>query len=69
MGKLTKGQGQKNMQLVEAAGSKIEVTLVNKLFARGHRYRKRNSKMFEQPNFSFGKYKITIFADGGVLAR
>lgn len=64
MDKLTKEQRRKNMQAVKATGSKIEVTLAKLLFARGHRYRKNDPKVFGRPDFTFGKYKIAIFVDG-----
>ena len=64
MDKLTKEQRQKNMQAVKATGSKIEVALAKLLFARGHRYRKNNPKVFGKPDITFSKYKIAIFVDG-----
>lgn len=64
MDKLTKEQRRKNMRAVKATGSKIEVTLAKLLFARGHRYRKNNQKVFGKPDLTFSKYKIAIFVDG-----
>ena len=64
MDKLTKEQRKKNMQAVKAVGSKIEVALAKLLFARGHRYRKNDPKVFGKPDITFKKLKIAIFIDG-----
>ena len=64
MDKLTKEQGQKNMQAVKATGSKIEIALTKMLFARGHRYRKNDKTVFGKPDLTFKKHKIAVFIDG-----
>ena len=61
--KLTPAQRRKNMQAVKSKGSKIEVLLQKKLWAKGYRYRKNNKKVFGKPDITFAKYKLAIFAD------
>jgi DNA (cytosine-5)-methyltransferase 1 len=64
MDKLSKEQRRKNMQAVRAVGSKIEMILAKKLFARGCRYRKNDKTVFGKPDLTLKKYKIAIFVDG-----
>lgn len=63
MNPLTKDQRKRNMQAVKSSGSAIERRLGQALWARGHRYRKNNRKVFGKPDFTFAKYKIAIFVD------
>jgi len=64
MDKLTIEQRRKNMQAVKSKDSKIEVKLGKALWKKGLRYRKNNKKVFGKPDFTFKKYKISIFVDG-----
>jgi DNA mismatch endonuclease Vsr len=63
MDKLTKEQRSRNMQAIKASGSKIETTLAKALFAKGHRYRKNDKKIFGKPDLTFKKYRIAVFID------
>lgn len=63
MDNLTPEQRQRNMQAIKCKGSKIENTLAKALWARGHRYRKNNKKVFGKPDFTFKKFRIAIFVD------
>jgi len=60
---LTPEQRQKNMQAIKNKDTKIEKLLAKALWAKGYRYRKNNKTVFGKPDFTFRKYKITIFCD------
>ena len=60
---LTPEQRRKNMQAIKNKDTKIEKLLAKALWAKGYRYRKNNKTVFGKPDFTFRKYKITIFCD------
>lgn len=64
MDKLTKEQRKKNMQANKSTGTKPEIMLAKALFARGHRYRKNDKKVFGHPDLIFKKIKLAVFVDG-----
>jgi DNA mismatch endonuclease (patch repair protein) len=43
---LTPEQRRRNMQAIKSKATKAEVTFSKALWARGHRYRKNNMKIF-----------------------
>lgn len=60
----SKEQRSKNMRAIKSKGTKMEVKLAKELWKKGHRYRKNNTKIFGNPDFTFKRYKIAIFVDG-----
>jgi DNA mismatch endonuclease (patch repair protein) len=61
---LTPEQRRRNMQAIKNKATKAEVALAKALWARGHRYRKNNKKIFGNPDLTFAKCKLAIFIDG-----
>lgn len=64
MDKLTPEQRRKAMQANTSKGTQIELKLAKALFARGHRYRKNNKKIYGKPDLTFRQIKLAIFIDG-----
>lgn len=60
---LTKEQRRRNMQAIKGKETVIEIKLAKALWARGHRYRKNDKKVFGKPDITFKKYKIAVFVD------
>ena len=61
---LTKEQRRRNMQAIKSKNTKAEIALAKVLWAKGHRYRKHNKKIFGNPDLTFSKCKLAIFVDG-----
>lgn len=61
---LTSEQRRRNMQAIKSKATKAEVTLARALWARGHRYRKNNKKIFGSSDLTFARCKLAIFIDG-----
>lgn len=59
----TKEQRSRNMRAIRSTNTKMEVALAKALWARGHRYRKNDQKIFGRPDLTFKHYKIAIFVD------
>ena len=64
MDKFSKEQRSFIMSKIRGKDTKEERLLAKALWARGHRYRKNNKKVFGTPDITFKKYKIAIFIDG-----
>lgn len=64
MDRITPEQRRRNMQANKATGTKPELLLAKKLFAKGYRYRKNNKSVFGKPDLTFKKLKLAIFVDG-----
>jgi DNA mismatch endonuclease (patch repair protein) len=61
---LTPEQRRRNMQAIKSKETKAEVIFRKALWARGHRYRKNNKKVFGNPDITFKKCKVAVFVDG-----
>ena len=61
---LTPEQRRRNMQAIRSRETKAEIALARALWARGHRYRKNNRKIFGKPDLTFARCKLAIFVDG-----
>ena len=60
---LTKEQRRRNMQAIKCKETKIEIKLAKGLWARGHRYRKNDKKVFGKPDLTFNRIKLALFVD------
>lgn len=63
MDKLTPEQRRKNMQAIKSKGSKIEIILSKALWARGHRYRKNDKRIYGKPDLTLKRHNLVIFVD------
>jgi len=61
---LTPEQRRRNMQAIKSKETKAEISLAKALWAKGHRYRKNNKKIFGNPDLTFSKCRLAIFVDG-----
>jgi DNA mismatch endonuclease (patch repair protein) len=61
---LTPEQRRRNMQAIKSKETKAEILLAKALWAKGHRYRKHNKKVFGNPDLTFAKCRVAIFVDG-----
>lgn len=59
----TPEQRSRNMRAIKSKNTKMEVRLAKALWARGHRYRKHNKRVYGKPDLTFKKYKLAIFID------
>ncbi|MDV6169507.1 very short patch repair endonuclease [Flavobacterium sp. DG1-102-2] len=64
MDKFSKEKRSFIMSRIKGKDTKDEKLLAKALWARGHRYRKNNKKVFGTPDLTFRKHKIAIFVDG-----
>ena len=51
------------MRAIRSTNTKMEVALAKALWARGHRYRKNDKKVFGQPDLTLKRHKLAIFVD------
>lgn len=59
----TKEQRSRNMRAIRSTNTKMEVALSKALWARGHRYRKNDRKVFGRPDIAIRRYKLAVFVD------
>ncbi|MGD9561951.1 MAG: very short patch repair endonuclease [Pyrinomonadaceae bacterium] len=59
----TTEQRSRNMKAIRSTNTKMEVALAKALWARGHRYRKNDKKVFGRPDLTFKRHKLAIFVD------
>lgn len=60
---LSPEQRRRNMQAIRNKRTIIEELLAKSLWMKGLRYRRNNSDIFGNPDFSFRRYKLAIFCD------
>ena len=51
------------MRAIHSTDTKMEVALAKALWARGHRYRKNDKKVYGRPDLTFKRNKLAIFVD------